>query len=61
MLDSHNINTSTLKNNSLNVTYFKNLLFEVSCFLKENDINMHLKIEEVVRKNNWFKFLLLVI
>ena len=43
ILDSHNINTYTLKYNPLDAIYLKNLLFEVSYILKDNDINMHLK------------------
>ena len=43
ILDSHNINTSTLKDNPSTVTYLKNLLSEISCILKDNDINMYLE------------------
>ena len=42
ILDSHNINTSILKDNPLNVIYLKNSLSEVSCVSKDNNINMYL-------------------
>ena len=43
ILDSHNINTSTLKDKYLDIIYLNTLLSEVSCVLKNNDINMHVK------------------
>ena len=43
VLQSNNINTSTLKDKRLDIMYLKNLLSEVSCVIKDNDINMHLE------------------
>ena len=43
ILDSYNINTSTLKDKRLDIMYLKNLLSVVSCVIKDNDINMHLE------------------
>ena len=40
ILDSRNVNIYTLKDNSLDVTYLNNLLYEFSCVLKDNNINM---------------------
>ena len=36
ILDSHNINTSTVKNKPLDPVYLKNLISEVKCVLKDN-------------------------
>ena len=43
ILDSNNINHSTLKDNHLDVKYLMNLLSEVSYVLKDNGINVHLE------------------
>ena len=39
----YNINTSTLKDNPLDIVYLKNLLSEVSCVVKDNNINTYLE------------------
>ena len=61
ILDSHNINISILKDKLLNVIYLKYLLSEFSCVLKDNDSNMYFKNRTVTEKDNWSKFLLLVV
>ena len=61
ILDSHNINTSSLKNKPLGMKYLKHLLSEVWCALKDDYINMYLEKWGGCGKNNRFKFLLLVI
>ena len=43
ILDSHNINSFTLKEDPLDIVYLKNLLSEVSCVFKDNIINIHLE------------------
>ena len=41
--DSHNSNTSNLKEILLGVIHLNNLLSEASCVLKDNDIKIHLE------------------
>ena len=41
--DSHNSNTSNLKDIPLGVIHLNNLLSEASCVLKDNDIKIHLE------------------
>ena len=43
ILDSHNIDISNLKDKPLDILHLKNLLSEVSCVLKYNNINMYLE------------------
>ena len=50
ILNSHNINNSTLKNMPLDLIYLKNLLCEVSCVLRYNGITMPLEKGVVVEK-----------
>ena len=52
ILDSHNINTSNLKDKPLDIKHLKNLLSEDSCVLKDNNINIHLENWGGRRKNN---------
>ena len=43
ILDKLNINSSNLDDKPLDVIFLKNLLFEVSCVLPDNNINMNLE------------------
>ena len=43
ILDSHNINTTNLKDKPLDIIHLKNLLSEVSYILKDNNININLE------------------
>ena len=61
ILDELKINTSDLDDKPLDVIYLKNLLSEVSCVLTDNNISMNLEKWGGHGKNNWFKFLLLII
>ena len=52
ILDSDNISTSTLKDHPLDTKYLNNLLSEVSCVLKDNDIHIYLEKWGGRGKNN---------
>ena len=43
ILDSLNINTSNLNENSFDVIFLKNLLSEISCILTDNNININFR------------------
>ena len=43
ILEKLNINSSNLNDKPLDVIFLKNILFEVSCVLPDNNINMNLE------------------